>query len=240
MEGIDVSVFGTLVNAVAIVLGGFLGLLFGQALSEKMKTTLLQGIGLAVLLIGAGMAIKTENILVVITSLVIGGALGAWLDIEYQLSRFGNWLEVKLAKDGQKGKFTNAFVATSLIYCVGAMAIMGALEAGLNQNYDILFAKAMLDGISAIVFASSMGAGVLASAIPVFIYQGIITLSASLLQGVLSPEVVNEMSATGGLLIIGIGLSILEIKTIKVGNLLPSIFVAIPVTILFVRANFGG
>jgi len=240
MEGIDVSVFGTIINAVAIVLGGFLGLLFGQALSEKMKTTLLQGIGLAVLLIGAGMAIKTENILVVITSLVIGGALGAWLDIEYQLSRFGNWLEVKLAKDGQKGKFTNAFVATSLIYCVGAMAIMGALEAGLNHNYDILFAKAMLDGISAIVFASSMGIGVLASAIPVFIYQGIITLSASLLQGVLSPEVVNEMSATGGLLIVGIGLSILEIKTIKVGNLLPSIFVAIPVTLLFIKANFGG
>lgn len=232
--------FGTLVNAGAIVLGGFLGLLFGQALSEKMKTTLLQGIGLAVLLIGASMAIQTENILVVITSLVLGGALGAWLDIEHQLHRFGAWLELKLAKDGQKGKFTKAFVSTSLIYCVGAMAIMGALEAGLNENYDILFAKAMLDGISAIVFASSMGIGVLASAIPVFFYQGAITLSAALLQGILSPQVITEMSATGGLLIVGIGLSILEIKSINVGNLLPAIFMAIPVTILFLKLNLGG
>jgi len=238
-EGIGGVVFGTLVNAGAIVLGGFLGLIFGQALSDKMKTTLLQGIGLAVLLIGGSMAIKTENALVVISSLVIGGALGAWWDIEEQLQRFGSWLETKLARNGQKGQFTNAFVTTSLIYCVGAMAIMGALEAGLHQNYDILFAKAMLDGISALVFASSMGIGVLASAIPVLIYQGLITLSAGLLQGVLSPEVITEMSATGGLLIIGVGLKILEIKEIKVGNLLPAIFVAIPVTLLLMKLNLG-
>lgn len=231
---------GTIVNSLAILMGGLAGIFFGQALPEKMKNTVIQGIGLAVLLIGMSMALQTKNPLIVIASLVIGGVLGEWIDIELRLKQLGKCLETKLSKGEKKGNFTKAFVSTSLIYCVGAMAIMGSLESGLKGVHNILYAKAMLDGISAIVFASSMGMGVLVSAIPVFIYQGGITVSASLLQGLLSTPVVAEMSATGGLLILGIGLNILEIKEIKVGNLLPGIFVAIPLTLLFTKFHIGG
>ncbi|MDP4125542.1 MAG: DUF554 domain-containing protein [Bacillota bacterium] len=230
---------GTIVNTLAIVLGGLLGLLFGQALPEKMKRTVIQGIGLSVLLIGSSMALQTKNPLIVIASLVIGGIIGEGIDIELRLQHLGGWLEGKLSKGGPAVGFTKAFVTTSLIYCVGAMAIMGSLESGLKGNHNILFAKSMLDGISAIVFASSMGIGVLVSAIPVFFYQGAITLTAGLLQGVLSPQVISEMGATGGLLIVGIGINILEIKEIKVGNLLLGIFIAIPITILFTKLRLG-
>ena len=231
---------GTIVNTIAIIVGATVGLLFGQAFPDKMKKTIIQGIGLSVLLIGGSMALKTENTLVVIASLVSGGILGELIDIEYQLEKFGRWLELKFSKNGQSTGFTNAFVTASLIYCVGAMAIMGALESGLRGNHTILYAKSMLDGITAIVFASSMGIGVLVSAIPVLIYQGLLTISAELLQVVLSPQVITEMGATGGLLIVGIGINILEIKQIKVGNLLPGLFMAIPITILFTRLHLGG
>ena len=230
---------GTIVNTAAIVLGGLLGLLFGQALPEKMKKTVIQGIGLAVLLIGGSMALQTKNPLIVIASLVLGGVIGEWIDIELRLQHFGQWLEQRLAKNGQVTGFTKAFVTASLIYCVGAMAIMGSLESGLKGNYNILFAKSMLDGISALVFASSMGIGVLVSAVPVFVYQGAITMSAGLLQGILSAQVIAEMSAAGGLLILGIGFNILEFKEIKVGNLLPAIFIAVPLTILFTKFHLG-
>jgi len=210
-------------------------MMFGKALPEKMKNTVIQGIGLAVILIGLSMALQSKNTLVVIASLVLGGILGEWIDIELRLQQLGQTLEKILAKGGKGGNFTKAFVSASLIYCVGAMAIMGSLESGLKGVHDILFAKAMLDGVSAIVFASSMGIGVLVSAIPVFLYQGGITLSATLLQGLLSAPVIAEMSATGGLLIVGIGLNILEIKEIKVGNLLPGIFMTIPLTMLYAR-----
>lgn len=227
------EVLGTIVNALAILFGALVGILFGKALPEKMKKTVIQGIGLAVILIGMSMALETNNPLVVIASLVLGGIIGEWIDIELRLQQLGMLLENKFAKGGSGGTFTKGFVSSSLMFCVGAMAIMGALESGLKGVHDILFAKSMLDGISAIVLASSMGIGVLVSAIPVFIYQGGITISASFLQGILSEPVIAEMSATGGLLIVGIGLTLLEIKDIKVGNLLPGIFLAIPLTIIF-------
>jgi len=232
-------VLGTFVNTIAILVGGLVGLLFGQAFPEKIKKTVIQGIGLAVLLIGGSMALQTKNPLVIISSLVLGGILGEWIDIELRLQHFGQWLELKFAKKGQGPGFTKAFVTTSLIYCVGAMAIMGSLESGLNGNHNILFAKSMLDGITAVIFASSMGIGVLVSALPVFIYQGSITMAAVLLQGILSSQVIAEMSATGGLLILGIGFNILELKEIKVGNLLPAVFVVVPITLLFTRLHLG-
>ena len=235
------QVLGTIVNIAAIILGGVLGLLFGQAIPDKIKKTVIQGIGLAVLLIGGSMSLQTKNPLVVISSLVIGGIIGEWLDIELRLQHLGQWLEQKLAgnNQNQSSQFTKAFVTTSLIYCVGAMAIMGSLESGLKGDYNILYAKSMLDGISAIVFSSSMGIGVLLAAVPVFIYQGSITLAAGLLQGVLSSQVIAEMSSVGGLLIVGIGINILEIKQIKVGNLLPGIFVAVPLALWFMKLHIG-
>ncbi len=230
---------GTFVNTIAIVFGGLVGLLFGQAFPEKIKKTVIQGIGLAILLIGGSMALQTKNPLIIISSLVLGGIFGEWIDIELRLQHFGQWLERKFAKKGQGTGFTKAFVTTSLIYCVGAMAIMGSLESGLNGNHNILFAKSMLDGITAVIFASSMGVGVLVSAIPVFVYQGSITMAAVLLQGILSPQVIAEMSATGGLLILGIGFNILELKEIKVGNLLPAVFIVVPITLLFTKLHLG-
>ena len=223
---------GTTVNFIVIIIGGLVGVFFGKYFSDKLKDTVIQGIALAVLVIGLQMALKTNNVLIVILSLVLGGVIGETIDIQARLNNFGKFLEKKFSSQGN-GLFTKAFVTASLIYCVGAMAIVGALEDGLNGNHSILFAKSALDGISAIIFASSMGIGVMFSAIPVFLYQGSIALFAGRVQGLLSESVVIEMSAVGGLLIFGIGITMLGIKEIKVGNLLPGIFLAVPLVMLF-------
>lgn len=217
---------GTIVNASAIVLGALAGLLFRKGMPENMRNTIMQGLGLAILLIGLQMSLQSQEILVVVASLVLGGLTGELLNIEGWLARLGCWVDNRVG--GTAGEAGKAFVTTSLIYCVGAMAIMGSLEEGLNNNHQILFTKAALDGVSAALFASTMGPGVAFSAFPVFVYQGAITLLAASLKGFLSPAAVLEMSATGGLLIVGIGINILGIKEIKVGNLLPAIFYAVP------------
>lgn len=216
--------WGTIVNALAIIAGGILGVIIGQKVSKSMGDTLMQGIGLAVMLIGVQMALTTQNILIMIGSLVVGGAIGELLELEARLERLGKRLE-ETVKD-REGGVAKAFVTTSLIYCVGAMAIVGSLESGLHHNHQILYAKSMLDGISALIFASTMGVGVVFSAGPILIYQGGIALLAGALQPLLTQAVITEMSAAGGLLIMGIGLNVLNIKLIKVGNLLPAIFVA--------------
>jgi hypothetical protein len=220
---------GTIVNVAAIVLGALAGLLFRKGLPERVRHTIMQGLGLAVLLIGLQMSMQTGQALVVVVSLVLGGLTGELLKIEERLDRLGKWVDVKVG--GATGDAGRAFITTSLIYCVGAMAIMGSIEDGLNGNHQILFTKAALDGVSAALFASAMGPGVILSAVPVFLYQGAITMLASSAKGFLGAAAVLEMSATGGLLIIGIGLNILNIKEIKVGNLLPAIFYAIPLAV---------
>jgi len=221
---------GTLVNSIAIIVGALLGNLVKQGIPERIKETIIQGIGLAVLLIGTSMALETNNVLIVILSLVIGGVVGEKLKIEERLDNLGSWLEKKVGQE--KGDVAKGFVTASLVYCVGAMAIMGALESGLTGQHKTLYAKSALDGITSIIFASSMGLGVAFSSIPVFLYQGSITLGASLIKSFLNDAIITEMTATGGLLILGIGISILGIKKIKVGNLLPAIFAAILVTIV--------
>ncbi|MCK8824540.1 DUF554 domain-containing protein [Fuchsiella alkaliacetigena] len=216
---------GTIVNTVAIIVGSGLGICLGRKFSTSLKETLLQGLSLAVLLIGMEMTLESNQLSVVIFSLVIGGIIGELLGIESKLKNFGNWLESKFAVG--HGGIAEAFVRTTLIYCVGAMAIMGAIQDGLTGNPDILYAKSMLDGFSAIAFTSTMGIGVIFSSLSVLFYQGTITLLANSLQFLLTPEIVAEMTATGGLLIIGICINILGMAEIKVGNLLPSIGVAI-------------
>lgn len=228
---------GTIVNAAAIIAGTAVGLIFRKGISESVNNTVMSGIGLAVALIGFKMAFKTENELIVIISLVLGGVIGELLNIEGWLARVGNFLESKVG--GKDGEVAKAFVTASLIYCVGAMAIMGALEDGLTGNATTLYAKSLLDGTSAVVFTSTMGFGVIFSAIPVFIYQGAITLMASGLKSFLTPSMINEMTATGGLLIIGISSNVLGIKAIKVGNLLPAIFLAIFLSWLWAKLNIG-
>lgn len=217
---------GTIVNAAAIVAGAMAGLLFRKGLPDRVRDSIMQGLGLAVILIGIQMSIQSQQILVVVASLVLGGLTGEILNIEGWLGRLSSWVDAKAGSSA--GEAGRAFVTTSLIYCVGAMAVMGSIESGLNNNHQILYTKAALDGVSAALFASTMGPGVAFSAIPVFIYQGSITILAGLSKGYLSEAAVLEMSAVGGLLIVGIGINILGIREIKVGSLLPAIFYAIP------------
>jgi hypothetical protein len=168
-------------------------------------------------------ALKSGDILLIIFSLAIGSVAGEYIGIEKWLEKLGNWLNTCLSKS--ENEITRGFVTASLLYCVGSMAIVGSLESGLADNHQTLYAKSILDGIASVIFASSLGWGVLFSAIPVLIYQGALTLSASVMKPFLTPLVVDQMSAVGGLLILAIGINLLELKKINVGNMLPAIFV---------------
>lgn len=227
---------GTIVNAVAIAVGSLTGMLLRGGIPEKVNDTIMKGIGLCVLLIGISSALKVDNTIVIIFSMVIGGIAGELIDIDKKLNNLGDRVEAKLK--GKGGKVSEGFVTATLVYCIGAMAIVGSLESGITGNHQTLFAKSVLDGISSIVFASSFGIGVALSSISVFIYQGIITMAASALQGVLVESVINNMTAAGGLMIFAIGLNMLGITKIKVANLLPGII--IPVLYYMIIPLFKG
>lgn len=216
---------GSIVNALAIIAGGGLGLLLKSGLPERFNKTLMQALGLSVLLIGlqGAMSMQGGDTLLIIFSLVIGGCIGEAINIEQKLEDFGHAVQNRFEKLG--GSFSKGFVTASLIYCVGSMAIMGALQGGLEGKHDILFAKSVLDGVLSVVFASTLGVGVVASSVPVLLYQGAITLGASFLKPLLIPAVVSQMSVAGGLLIAAIGINIMELGRIKVGNLLPAVFI---------------
>ena len=218
---------GTIVNTAAIIAGGFLGNFLKGKFSSRIQETVMQGISLAVMLIGLKMAFnldKNNGTILIIFSLVIGGIIGEVINIEKKLNNVGDWLREKVGDDEF---FVQGFVQTSLIYCVGAMAIMGAIQDGLNSDPSLLYTKSLLDGTSSIAFAATYGIGVVFSALPVFVYQGSITLLASYAQQILNDSMIMGMTATGGLLIFAIGLNIIKVAKIKVGNLLPSLLVAI-------------
>lgn len=214
---------GTIANALAIIVGGLIGLLFGKGIAEKYKQTILQGVALSVILIGWKSALATDQLLIVIISMVAGATIGEGLNIEGRLERLGQWLEARVSA-GAGGSLARGFVTASLVFCVGSMAIVGSLESGLTGNHQTLFAKSILDGVISIVFASTMGAGVLFSSAAVFLYQGLITLAAVFLKPLLAAATVAQMTAVGGLLIVAIGLNMLGMVKIRVGNLLPAIF----------------
>jgi hypothetical protein len=219
------NLWGTWVNVLAILAGSLLGTLIGRRLFQRLLTTVTQATGLGILLVGLTMAIQSQNIVLVIVSLVAGGISGELLDIEGRLAGLGKRLESLLSRGG-RGEITRAFVSASLLYCVGAMAIIGSMDAGLRANYNTLYAKALLDGILAASMSTTMGWGVALSSLPVLVYQGSLTLMATWMQNYLTPAVVTEITASGGLLIIAIALDVLKIKEIHVGNLLPAIFFA--------------
>jgi len=215
---------GTIINVVAVAVGTLIGLALKRRLPERITSIAMQGLGLVTALIGVNMIIVTENVLVVLVSIVVGGVLGELLHIEARLDTFGAKVEAKLSKE--KGMFARAFVTSSLLYCVGPMAILGALQDGLRGDYSILLTKSGLDGVASVAFASTLGIGVLFSAVPLTLVQGSIAVCASALEPFLSSSIINAMTATGGLLILGIAFNILQIAKIKVGNLLPAILVA--------------
>lgn len=216
---------GTIVNTIAILIGGIVGLLFKNGISERYSTTIMNSLSLCVIFIGISGSLKCDNVLLLIISLVIGAFLGEFLDIDAALKKLGDTLEKRFT--GRWGKISDGFVTASLLFCVGAMAIVGSLESGLSGNHKILFAKSMLDGISSIIFASSLGIGVLFSSLSVLVYQGVITLCASLLKGILVSTVITSMTAVGSLLIVGLGLNMLGVTKIKVANLLPAVFIPV-------------
>ena len=228
---------GTLINTVAILVGTALGLLLRKGIPERLRETVVQGQGLCVILIGLSGALKTGDTLCMIICMVAGALIGAAINIEKRLNDLGAFLERKVTRGtGETGSVAKGFVTASLLFCVGAMAIVGAMDSGLRGDHSTLIAKSALDGISAIFFASSLGIGVGLSAFAVLIYQGAIALLAMWIEPLLTEAVITEMSAVGGLLIAGIGLNMIYDKHIPVGNLLPAIFLPmlyIPLTGLF-------
>ena len=221
---------GTLVNIAAVAAGCLAGRLAGRLLSERMRNTMMAGLGLAVLLIGLQLALQSQQLMIVIGSIILGGLVGEALNIEGRLEAFGQRLQQRFAG---AGKVAEGFVTASLLYCVGAMAIMGALQDGLGGTPTILYAKAALDGVASIALTSTLGIGVLFSIGPLLLYQGAITLAAGLAAAVLTEPVITEMNAVGGLLIIAISLDLMGLRRLPVGNLLPGVFVAVGFMWLF-------
>lgn len=228
---------GTIVNAMLIVIGSLLGKTLNR-IPEGMKGTVMHGIGLAVIVLGLQMGFKSENFLFVILSLVFGAIIGEYFDLEGKLTQLGDWLEKKLGSKNGQGSISQGFVTATLIFVIGAMAIIGALDSGIRGDHDVLYTKGILDGFTALILTTTLGIGVLLSAIPVFIYQGLIALFAtqinSIVPQVLMDNFIVEMTAVGGVMIFAIGLNMLGLTKIRVANLLPGIVViGLIVTIMY-------
>ncbi|MGE4545178.1 MAG: DUF554 domain-containing protein [Pedobacter sp.] len=215
---------GTLVNIAAVVIGCLAGKWIGDLLSARMRQTMMVALGLATLLIGFQLALKSNQIMIVIGGLILGGLIGEIFGVEKQLENFGERLQQRFSG---MGKISEGFITASLLYCVGAMAIMGALQDGMGGKPTILYAKAALDGVASIALTSTLGMGVIFSIIPLLLYQGGITLIAGQATAILTEPVMNEMNAVGGLLIVAIAIDLLGIKRLPIGNLLPAVFVVI-------------
>ncbi len=221
---------GTLVNSAAIVVGAVAGTLLRRGIPAAWKETILAAMGLCVTVIGMKMAQGSAHLVLVVVSLALGALVGEALDLDGRLTRFGQWLQRRLL--GNRSAATGsslgeAFVSASLLFCIGAMAIVGAIEDGLAGNHEILFAKASLDGVISVVLASTLGIGVALSAVSVLVYQGAITLLSFWMQQFLTEAVIGEISATGGVMILAIGLNLLGVTKIRLTNLIPGLAVLV-------------
>ena len=225
MKEMERTVTGTLVNTGAVVAGSLLGVMIGKRLPDRIKTIVMQALGLSVILIGLQMALSGTRPLLVIASILLGAVTGELLDIERRIAAIGEWLKRRFRSESST--FVQGFVTASVLYCTGAMVIVGSIRDGTVGDPSILYIKSLLDGVASIAFASSLGVGVAFSALSVFAVQGTITLLASKLAFLQSSGVIEAVTATGGLLILGIGINILEIKQIRVGNLVPALVYAV-------------
>lgn len=221
---------GTFLNIAAVLVGGALGLCFSARIPEQLKATVIAGMGLFTVAMGLQMFLQTENPLVVLGALLIGSLLGEWWKIEDRLQNLGQILERRFSRDHQTGsgsKFMRGFLTASLLFCVGPMTILGSIQDGLTGDYDLLAVKSVLDGFASLAFASTLGAGVMFSAIVILVYQGGISLLAAQLNAVVTQPMMNEMTAAGGVILLGLALSsLLEIKKIRTGNFLPALAAA--------------
>jgi len=239
---------GTVLNVLTVLVGGALGTLLGNRLPQRVRETVMHGLGLATIAIGiqltlsqlavAETSLKRLTFIVVLASILVGGLIGELLDLEARLEALGRWLEVRTSGWGKQGgasassnldpvsTFSRGFVTASLVFCVGPMTIIGSLRDGASGDYTLLAIKSVLDGFAALAFASSLGIGVIFSTLTIIVYQGSLALGAQWLSTILTNVAIAEMSAAGGILMLGIGFALLEIKRVRVANLLPSIFVA--------------
>ncbi len=221
---------GTLINALLIIVGTIIGRLL-KNIPENMKQTVMYAIGLAVTVIGLQMGFESGQFLIVIISLVLGAVIGEWIDLDLQLNRLGQWLEAKVGKNkkGENISIAQGFVSATLIFVIGSMAIIGSLDSGLRNDHDLLIVKGLIDGFTSIILATTLGIGVLLSAIPVILYQGTIALFATQISRIIPEEAlalfIREMTATGGIMIVAIGLNMIGLTKIRVANLLPGILV---------------
>ncbi|NPA91131.1 MAG: DUF554 domain-containing protein [Chloroflexi bacterium] len=230
---------GTLINIITVLIGGTLGTFLGARLPEKIRETVMAAVGLVVLVIGFEMALSSQNILIPMFSVLIGGVIGEMMRIEDGLNAFGRWLEERTQHwfGEDERSVTRAFVTASLVFCVGPLTVLGAIQDGLTGDYQLLAVKSVLDGFTSLAFAATLGPGVLLSVITLLLYQGGISLLAMAF-GTAMGEVtrttpwVLEMTAAGGILVLGIGLGLLEIKRVRVGNLLPAVLIAPLIVVL--------
>jgi uncharacterized membrane protein YqgA involved in biofilm formation len=219
-------IVGTLVNAVAVLCGGTIGLLFRGKIPAHFVESIHRALGLCACVIGISIAIKGDFLLMVV-SLALGTLTGELIRIDDRLNNFGQWMQKKLSRKEANSTFAEGFVFSTLLFCVGAMAIVGSIESGLGNDRSIIFTKSVMDGVTSIVLASSMGLGVLFSAGAILLYQGSIELFAGYLQNVLAAPLISQISAVGGVMVVGIGLNMAVNTKIKVANLLPSLLFAV-------------
>ena len=218
---------GSIVNALSVIIGSIIGIYFGSFLSEKIRKAIFQIIGLFTLALGMQMSLKTNQFLILLVSLIIGTIIGESLSIEKGIESLSNKLKIKLQSENKL--FSEGLITAFLLYCVGSMTFVGSIEEGIHQDRTLMYTKSLMDGITSILLASSFGTGVLFSAIPLLIFQSALTLGAHYFESYLHPELITEISAVGGVIIIGIGLNILEITKIKVSNMLPALLLIIPI-----------
>lgn len=218
---------GAIVNSVVVILTSAIGLIIGQRIPEKLNLAIMQGIGLVVVSIGISGVVDGDNTLVLILSMVIGILIGEGIDIHQRINNFIDKMTTRFSGDTDQSQFTQAFMTATMLFCIGSMAIVGSLESGLTGDNGTLYTKSVIDGISAILFSSSLGVGVIFSAIPLLFYQGGLVLFAQFLAPLLSDAVILEMTTVGSVLLIGMGLNMLKLTDFKMMNFIPAIFIPI-------------
>ncbi len=235
---------GTIVNCIAIIVGSLLGILFARKISEDLSDVIRSAAGIVTLIIGMQMALQVQNVIYLALALIIGGILGSWWDVDGKILALGHFLERRFGTasrtavateaaaqgtpgDGNNSRFAYAFLNSSVLFCVGAMAIVGSFKAGTEGDYTMLYTKSVLDGFMSIVFAAAMGIGTAFSALSILVYQGLLTLGSQYIKQWVSPQMITELTATGGALILMIAINLLRLRSLKTANYLPAIVVIV-------------
>lgn len=227
--------FGTIVNTIAVIAGGTLGIFLKKGMPERVRTIYFQAVGLFTLAIGISMVWKMEHVLIVVTSIVTGALLGEWMNLEKGADRLSDWIKKKLRIGSDR--FSEGLTTSFLLFCIGAMTLVGAIEEGTTGESRLLLTKSVMDGFTSVILASALGVGVVFSAVPLFLFQGGITLLAKLFGEFLSSETIQALTSVGGILLLGLGVNILEIKKLRILNMIPAL--AVVVLLMWLAARFG-